>query len=226
MPLQQYSFGEFRKYSYVGAIPCGCPVFLFAANKRAEDEGGDPFDPSFKLGIGDDSDVRFVASFMVNKPDPAMPRIFDIDFIIQEKELPSGGGLLGEATFPTMSVSVPLDLMAFSNADGFYLQAAILRGDGLMFSDRSKIGRKGDIAGCEFIPFEPNPGPGPVGPEPGCDPAADPYCEPEPGPVGPGIECNPAADPYCEPEPGPVGPGTECAPGDMYCESGEEPGMY
>jgi len=25
LPLQQYSFGEFLKYSYVGAIPCGCP---------------------------------------------------------------------------------------------------------------------------------------------------------------------------------------------------------
>ena len=221
-------------------------VFLFAANKRAEDEGGDPFDPSFKLGVGDDSDVRFVASFMVNKPDPAMPRILDIDFIIQEKGLPSGGGLLADATFPTMSVSVPLNLMEFPNPEGIFLQAAILRGDGLMFSDRAKIGRKGDIDSCNFIPFDPNAGPGHVGPGAECDLTVDPYCEPEPGSVEPGIECNPAADPYCGTEPGSVepgaecnpaadpycgtevgpGPAAECPPGDMYCESGEGGSTY
>jgi len=30
LPLQQDSFGEFRKYSYVGTIPCGCPESLQA----------------------------------------------------------------------------------------------------------------------------------------------------------------------------------------------------
>jgi len=199
-------------------------VFLFAANKRAEDEDADPFDPEFKLGVSEESNALFVASFMVNKPDPSMPRILDIDFLIQEKGLPSGGGLLADATFPTMSVSVPLDLKVFPNANGFYLQAAIIRGDGLMFSDRARIKRK-SIEGCEFEPI-PEPGPGPVGPEPGCDLTADPYCEPEPGPVGPGAECNPAADPYCEPEPGPVGPGAGCISGDMYCESGEGGSTY
>ena len=48
LPLQQYSYTSNRKYSYVGAIPCGCPESLkksikFNAHDRQNCFQSNPF---------------------------------------------------------------------------------------------------------------------------------------------------------------------------------------
>jgi hypothetical protein len=121
-------------------------VFLISADDKDGFDWGD-----FKLG---EKNVVFLKNALVQPP-------INLDDIVKEA-LPDYviGGALAEGT--SCSMSIPVDLTKTPNPTGFNLQAVILRGDEVIFSEMDEISRDAQGETCP-------PAPEPEAVEPPCE---------------------------------------------------------
>ncbi len=205
-------------------------VFLISA----DDKDGFDWEPEFKLGA---TNVVFLKSLMTQPP-------IDLDDLIKDalSDYVVGGA---KAEGGACSISIPVDLTKTPNPTGFNLQAVIIRGEEVIFSEMDEIERDANGETCP-------PAPVPVVVEPpscetdmygecivqsgtGCESGAmysdtGEVCSETPSGtpvVGPPPGCD-EGDMYCGTEV--VEPTTGCESGAMYSDTGEacdvDPGTY
>ena len=112
-------------------------VFLISA----DDKNGFEWEDEFKLGT---TNVVFLKSLMTQPP-------IDLDDLIKDA-LPEYvvGGALAEGG--SCSISIPVDLTKTPNATGFNLQAVVIRGDEVIFSEMDEIERDAQGETCPAAP--------------------------------------------------------------------------